>query len=103
MAIRKKEEILEMVRSRIGDDVSDEAISFVQDISDTINDYEERIGTEDWKSKYEENDAEWRRKYMDAFFTGGTNTETFETEEEEVEEVEEEITTFEELFTEKED
>ena len=69
MAIRTKDEILEQLKTRIGDEPDDESIAFLEDVTDTISDYESKIGdTEDWKSKYEANDKEWRKKYTDRFF-----------------------------------
>ena len=72
MAIRTREELLNAVRARIGDDTSDEAIAFVEDIQDTINNYENNANNDgtDWKKKYEDNDKEWRQKYRDRFFSG---------------------------------
>lgn len=75
MAIRTKEEILEAVRARLGDDTSDEAIALVEDITDTLGDYETRAG-EDWEKKYKDNDAAWRQRYRDRFFgTGAADDE----------------------------
>ena len=69
MAVKTMEELMESVRARLGDDQSDEAIALLEDISDTYGDMQSRTsGAEDWKKKYEENDAEWRQKYRDRFF-----------------------------------
>nr|DAF14177.1 MAG TPA: hypothetical protein [Caudoviricetes sp.] len=76
MAIRTREEIMDAVRARIGDDTSDEAIAFVEDISDTLNSMSADDG-ENWKEKYEENDRNWRQKYRDRFY----NTDTPKDEE----------------------
>lgn len=65
MAIKSIEEIMGAVRARVGDDTSDEAIALVEDVSDTLNSLS---SGEDWKKKYEDNDAEWRKKYRDRFF-----------------------------------
>lgn len=99
MAVRTREEILEQVRTRLGDDASDEAIALVEDISDTMSDYEARANGDgtDWKSKYEENDKEWRKKYRDRFFSGGTDDNN-----DDGSDVEETPLTFEDLFKEKE-
>lgn len=71
MAVRSKDELLNLIKERVGDDASDEAINFIEDVSDTLNDYEDRIsGQEDYKRMYEENDAEWREKYKERFFSG---------------------------------
>lgn len=67
--VRSKDEILASIRTRIGDDTSDEAIALVEDINDSFDDLSTRV-TEagDWKTKYEQNDAEWRKKYTERFF-----------------------------------
>lgn len=101
MAVRTREEIMELVRNRIGDDASDEAISLVEDISDTMEDFETRVNGDgtDWKSRYEENDKAWRQKYRDRFFSGdiGKQDETDEPDEPE------KVLTYENLFKESEE
>lgn len=70
MAIRTKDEILASIRTRIGDDTSDEAIALVEDINDSFDDLTTRVNEAgDWKTKYEQNDKEWRDKYTERFFT----------------------------------
>lgn len=97
MAIKTREEILASLRDRIGDDTSDETLAFVADITDTLTDMETRAsGQTDWKKKYEDNDAEWRQKYRDRFFSapderGGVDPRPIETR----------TKTFEELFKEE--
>ena len=44
MAIRTKDEIMEVLRSYLGEDTSDEAIAFIEDINDTMAEYERQIG-----------------------------------------------------------
>lgn len=69
MAVKTKEEILGLIKDKFGEDTSDEALSFVEDITDTLNDYESRTADQtNWKNKFEENDASWRQKYRDRFF-----------------------------------
>lgn len=91
MAVRSKEELLEIIKDRIGEDTSDEAISFIEDVTDTLNDFETRAG-EDWEEKYRQLDEEWRIKYKERFF----NTENEEEEEKK------EVLTFNDLFKEVE-
>ena len=68
--VRSKDEILASIRTRIGEDTSDEAIALVEDINDTFEDLSVRVAEAgDWKSKYEENDKSWREKYTERFFT----------------------------------
>jgi hypothetical protein len=91
MAVKTIDEIMKKVRERIGEDDSDEAIGFIEDISDTLESFS---NAEDWKTKYEENDKKWREKYRDRFFTSKE-----EVEEDDIEEPEEkEKKKFEDLF-----
>lgn len=63
MAIRTTEELLNMIRDRTGD--SDDDLAFLEDASDTLISLSE---SENWKEKYETNDAEWRTRYKERFF-----------------------------------
>lgn len=68
MAVRTRDELMEMVRNRIGEDNSDEALAMLEDMTDSLNDYEARINEAgDWKTKYAENDAAWRQRYRERF------------------------------------
>ncbi len=101
MAVRTREEILEAIRSRIGEDTSDESISLLEDITDTMEDYETRVADKtDWKNKYDELDATWRRKYIERF--SGKSGEDIKNEQEEQIKDDDEPRTFDELFTERE-
>ena len=77
MAVKTREEILEAVRARVGEQTDDETISFLEDISDTLIDLETKANgdREDWKTKYEENDAEWRKKYTERFYSSDPNND----------------------------
>ena len=66
--VRTKEEILNLVKGILGDDTSDSALSLVEDLSDTLDNVSASDET-DWKTKYEENDAQWRQRYRDRFFS----------------------------------
>lgn len=68
--VKSKEEILEYLKGKMGEEPDDESIAFLEDVTDTLSDYESKVtDTEDWKTKYEENDKEWRRKYTERFFS----------------------------------
>lgn len=70
LMVRTKEEILASIRSRIGEDTSDEAIALVEDINDSFDDLTTRVNEAgDWKARYEQNDQDWRKKYQERFFT----------------------------------
>ena len=101
MAVRTKDELLEIIKGRIGDDSSDETISFLEDITDTLSNYEEKAtnsDTEDWKTKYEENDKMWREKYRERFFSKEVEKEDEDFEEDEVKSL-----SYDDLFEEKEE
>lgn len=98
MAVRTREELLAAMKGRMGETPTDDDITLIEDISDTLNDYEVRYANEtDWKSKYEENDREWRDKYTSRFFESREETATVEEPKEEVVKK----TTYEELFSEE--
>lgn len=82
MAVRTREEILNSIRTHIGDDASDEALALVEDLTDTITDFEQKANNDgqNWKQRYEENDAAWRKKYRDRFFSGGSSDDDDEPE-----------------------
>ena len=103
MAIRTKEEILEAIKGKIGEDTSDETISLLEDISDTLNDYDDKTKSNtDWKTKYEENDKEWRKRYTDRFFNNEDGKGSKDSDETDEIEESEEPETFEDLFKEGE-
>lgn len=70
MAVKTREEILESLRGRFGDEPTDEDISMLEDITDTFTDFEEKTSdATNWKNKYEENDKAWKKKYSERFFS----------------------------------
>ena len=101
--IKTSAEIMETLRSYLGEDTSDEAISFLEDVNDTMAEYERQIGdVTDWEGKYKELDESWRKRYKERFFEGAKdNEESFIDDVDDVEQQEESApTTFEELFEE---
>ena len=77
MAVKTREEILSAVKARLGEQNDDETIKFLEDITDTLSDFETKAkgdGT-DWKTKYEENDTEWRKKYTERFYSSDPEPE----------------------------
>ena len=102
MAVKTKAEILEIIRSRIGDSTDDETLGFLEDVTDTLTDLETRASdSTDWKGKYDELDKSWREKYRERFFSSDpkedkTGNEEFEEKEDK------EKKTYESLFDVKE-
>lgn len=88
--VRSIEEMMDIVRQRIGDSTEDSDISFIEDISDTLN-----AGNLEEVERLKSENEELRKKYRDRFF----ETKVEETEEHEEHE-EPEKTTFEDLFKE---
>ena len=69
MSIKSKEELFNAIKATIGDNTDDETLALLDDIDDTLSDYETRVSdTTNWKNKYEENDKEWRKRYTERFF-----------------------------------
>jgi len=70
MSVLNKDEFFERLRTKIGEDTSEDSLKFIEDVTDTYNEMFTRAdGQENWKTKYEENDIEWRNKYKERFFT----------------------------------
>lgn len=97
--IRTKDELISAVSEFIGENDADEALAILEDVTDTLTDFEERAAGdgEDWKKKYEENDKAWREKYRSRFVKSSATDEDFIEDEDEDED---EIKTYEELFEE---
>ena len=51
--VKTKDELLKILQDRIGEDTSDEALAFIEDVTATITDLETRAAGdgEDWKRK----------------------------------------------------
>lgn len=105
MAILNREEFLNRLQERVGEDTSDEAMAFIEDMTDTFNDMETRSNgnsNEQWQQRYDELDKSWRKKYKDRFFNSETTpNEAKDTQEENVKEDAEEKT-YADLFEERE-
>lgn len=69
MAVKTSSEIIEAVKGRIGNDVSDDALTLLEDVTDTLNDLQTKANGDgvDWKSEAERIDKEWREKYFTRF------------------------------------
>lgn len=99
MAVISRESLLERIRDMMGEEnaESDESISLLEDFSDTFEDLSNQVSQAgDYKKKYEENDAEWRKRYHDRFFSVSEET----TIKEDDKDVDVEKKTYESLFKE---
>ena len=97
MAVKTREEILEELRVRIGEQMDDETIAFLEDVTDTLSDLETKANGDgaDWKTKYEENDAEWRKRYTERFYSSDPEPDIEPPKQDDTEKPK----TFDELFT----
>ena len=102
MAIKTREEIMESIRTRFAEDTSDETLSLIEDVSDTLTDYETKAKGDgkDWKAEAERIDKEWREKYKARFFSAGKPEPEPEPEPEDPEDPK--VLTYDELFKEGE-
>ena len=97
MSVKSREELINTVTSMFGENPTDEQISLLEDITETGGDYEDWLSdSTEWKTKYEEIDKEWRRRYTDRF----NNTEPKPEPSPDPDPEPEVMTTFEELFKE---
>lgn len=99
-----KEELLEKVKTYVGDRSDDETLEIIEDISDSFESSESAEKIEEIKTEYESKlanlDNEWREKYKARFFS---EKEDIENKEDESETEEEDKTEYSDLFEKKED
>lgn len=76
MAVLNRDEFFNAIQTRVGNDTSDDAINFIENMTDTFNSLENGANGDgvDWKQKYEELDESWKKKYAHRFFSGGSNS-----------------------------
>ena len=98
MAVLSFDELIDKIKTKIGDDTSDESIELLEDVSDT---FKANNDVEKWKTKYEENDKEWRKKYIERFSDSGSGEHDDDDDDDDDDGDNEEKTTFEELFKEE--
>lgn len=73
MAILNREEFFSSIQNRVGADTSDDAITFIENLTDTYNSLEKQARGDgvNWEQKYHELDESWKKKYSHRFFSGG--------------------------------
>lgn len=85
-------ELQKQINAIVGDRQDDDALHLLENAADTLT------MDEDWRTRYEAVDADWRKKYRERFNGGGEEQEPPK----EQEETEKEIT-FDDLFEKKEE
>lgn len=75
MAVLARDDFFSRLQERVGTATSDEDISFIEDMTDTFNDLENRANGDgvDWEQRYHELDESWKQKYKHRFFSGGSS------------------------------
>lgn len=95
--VTSKDELIAQIKSFIGEEPDDNGISLLENITDTVGNYETQLSdTTNWKEKYEENDRKWRKTYTERF-----NSPSIEDEKNDVYDDEREVTlmtSYDELF-----
>lgn len=71
MTVLGKDDFFAAVQTRIGSDTSDDAIAFVENMTDTYNDLLTKANGDgtDWEKKYRELDESWKARYKHRFFS----------------------------------
>lgn len=93
MAVVERDTLIQRITSVLSDPESDDSLSLIEDVTDTLDARE----SDDWKTKYEENDTAWRKRYKERFLKKPDKEPGIEEEEKE------EKKTYDDLFTVKED
>lgn len=96
----KLEEFIKIVHDFIGDDTSERALKFVDDVTNAFNSAVSSSSSdnEDWHKKYDESNEAWRKKYMHRFFNGEVNFDNGDDDDDEIRETTAETITTEDLF-----
>ena len=73
MAVLSRDEYFARIQERLAEDTSDEGIAFLEDMTDTYNDMENRANGDgvNWEQRYKDLDESWKNKYRHRFFSGG--------------------------------
>jgi hypothetical protein len=104
MAVKTAQELVEAATKLLGDNTSDDALSFLEDINDSYG----SDGT-DWKAKYEQSeldrtelDKSWRQRYRARFLDPMTSTDNDDDKDKDKDDNDddEKEVTFDDLFTE---
>ena len=80
MAVKTLEELTTALKAKFSENPTDDEISLLEDFTDTYNSFSanksEDVGAKlkdaetkasEWEQKYNDNDAMWRKKYIDRF------------------------------------
>ena len=74
MAVKSVQDLMTNLNTILGERDDDEALEFMQDLSDTFNDMSSHKG-DYTQEQYDELDSKWRKRYRERFFSGTANTD----------------------------
>lgn len=74
MAILTQEQYMQSIQNIIGDRTDDEAITLIENLTDTYNDLSERANPNgvNWEQRAHDIEEEWKAKYKERFFSGSS-------------------------------
>lgn len=67
MAVRSPDELRTALTGLLGDSPADDGVALLEDLTDTLANLTANGSAADWEQKYRENDAAWRKRYIDRF------------------------------------
>ena len=102
MAVLNRDDFMTRINEMVGDDNSDEALAFIEDMTDTFDNLSSNSDKEEWEKKYNELDTMWRERYKARFMDPGTDPQTVIDEQEKDIKDDGTETTFDDLFAERE-
>lgn len=70
MAVLNKEQFFDRLSEMFAERNDDEAISFIEDMSDTYNALEANGSKTEWEERYKKLNESWKEKYKRRFFSG---------------------------------
>lgn len=74
MPVLNRDDFFARINEIVGDDTSETALSFIEDMTDTYSALEETGNDErvaELEKELEETNAAWRKRYKERFFSGG--------------------------------
>lgn len=74
MAVKKLEDLLKSAETLMGDLATDEALAFLEDLTDSMSQWKEN---DNWKEKYDALDRDWRERYKQRFLSSEDKEEAF--------------------------
>lgn len=76
MSVLSREEYFNRLHTMVGTDTSEDALSFLEDMSDTYNSISQanKNDNTDWERKYHELDESWKERYRHRFFSSGDSS-----------------------------